>query len=56
MPLPLVNHKSNTVDLLLHLMITTVEYKEYLNGGQVAVDVSHQLWPVIEHHPVETSK
>ena len=30
-PLPLINHNSNIVDLQLHLIVTSVEYTEYLN-------------------------
>ena len=39
-PLPWIHHKSSSAELQYHLMKVPVNYKKYLNPGQVAVGVS----------------
>ena len=39
-PLPLIHHKSSSVELQYHLMKVVVDYTKYLNPGQVSVEVS----------------
>ena len=40
--LPLIDHKSNTVETQMHLMNNAMKYTEFLNPGQTAVGVSDQ--------------
>ena len=40
--LPLINHKSNTVDTQMHVMMTAMDYTQYLNPGQITVGVADQ--------------
>ena len=41
-PLPLIDHKANALELQYHVMKTSMEYTQYLIPGQVTVCVSDQ--------------